>query len=95
MTRLGSKLKAQPEPQAIETPLGKIYVETVDKAPDRLLDEYLTEGELAEQLNRTLRTIRRWRSLGEGPPWHRIGRNTFYRKATVRAWLAGLEQDAA
>jgi hypothetical protein len=81
--------------QTIETPIGRIYVEAVapDKAPDKLLDEYLTEDELAEQIGRTLRTIRRWRALGEGPPWCRVGRQTFYRKQTVRAWFAGLEQD--
>jgi hypothetical protein len=90
------KQKATQQATVVETVLGRIYVEPAapDKMPDKLLDEYLTEDELAEQLQRTLRTIRRWRVIGEGPPWCRVGRHTFYRKAAVRAWLRGLERDA-
>ena len=33
-------------------------------------------------------TARRWRELGYGPPFVRIGRRVFYRKADVAEWLA-------
>jgi hypothetical protein len=82
--------------QIVETPVGRIFIEAAapEEAPDNMLDGYLTEHEFAEQIGRKLRTIRRWRALKEGPPWHRIGRQTYYKKTTLRAWFDGLEQEA-
>jgi hypothetical protein len=62
--------------------------------PPTVLEGYMTEAQLAEQLGRSVRTLARWRSLDEGPPVTRIGREILYRKSSVAAWLASLEQDA-
>jgi hypothetical protein len=59
-----------------------------------VLGEYMTEDQLAEEIGRGVRTLARWRQLGEGPPITKIGRQIYYRKTSVAAWLASLEQDA-
>jgi hypothetical protein len=59
-----------------------------------VLDGYMTEEELAEEIGRGVRTLARWRALGEGPKFVRIGRQLLYRRESVRAWILGLEQDA-
>jgi hypothetical protein len=38
-----------------------------------ILEGYVTERELARQLDKSLRTVRRWRGKREGPPSTRIG----------------------
>ena len=38
-----------------------------------ILDGYMTETELAAQLDRSPHTLARWRALDEGPPVTRIG----------------------
>jgi hypothetical protein len=59
-----------------------------------ILEDYLTESELATQLGRRVRTLARWRALDEGPPVTRIGREILYRKSSVKAWLEGREEAA-
>jgi hypothetical protein len=56
-----------------------------------LLDGLLTEDETACELGRCGRTLKRWRNLREGPPFIRIGRQVFYRRDAVRAWLLSRE----
>jgi excisionase family DNA binding protein len=51
-------------------------------------DELLTEQELATLLKVAVRTVRRWRVEGSGPPALRIGRVVRYRRADVDRWLA-------
>jgi hypothetical protein len=52
-----------------------------------LLDDYYSCVELAEELNRTPRTLGRWRSQGIGPPVTLIQQTPFYRIASVQTWL--------
>ena len=59
-----------------------------------VLDGLMTDNELGEELDRDPRTLARWRALRVGPKFLRIGRQLFYRRESVRAWLASLEQDA-
>jgi Helix-turn-helix domain len=59
-----------------------------------VLQGFITAAELAAQIHRSVRTLARWRALGEGPPVTRIGREILYKKSSVAAWLASLEQDA-
>jgi hypothetical protein len=80
--------------EVIDTPAGRIFAPAPDHTPSPLLSEYLTEAELAAELGRTVRTIARWRAIGEGPRFLKIGRETRYRRESVRAWMVGLEQDA-
>jgi hypothetical protein len=61
---------------------------------EQLLSGYYTPEQLAAELKRNRRTLARWAALGEGPPITRVGREIYYRKTSVAAWLAGLERDA-
>ena len=60
-----------------------------------ILDDLLSEDQLASELKRNPRTIKRWRDLREGPPHLRIGRSIYYRRDAVRQWLLNIEQGAA
>ena len=61
----------------------------------RVLDGYMTEDQLAAEIGRSVRTLARWRALGEGPPVTRIGRQILYRESSARAWLESLEEEVA
>ena len=52
----------------------------------RLMDEYLTEAEVAALLKVTRGTVKRWRREGVGPPSLRFGRAVRYRRRDVDAW---------
>lgn len=52
---------------------------------------WMTRAELAEELNLAIDTLAKWGSAGTGPVFIRIGSKTYYRRATVRAWLDSLE----
>jgi hypothetical protein len=80
----------------IDTPAGRIFAPSEPAAADALplLDTWLSEGQFAKEMSVTLRTIRRWRALGDGPPYAKIGRTVRYRKSTARAWMIGCERDA-
>jgi transposase-like protein len=56
-----------------------------------VLREYLSDKELATELNVSPRTLARWRRLREGPAITRIGRKIVYRRASVNEWLASCE----
>jgi hypothetical protein len=57
-----------------------------------ILEGYLSEAELAKQLNKTERTLQIWRQRREGPPWTKVGKSVFYYTDTVLAWLKAQEQ---
>ena len=50
-------------------------------------ERLMTERQVAEYLNLSLRTIQRWRAEGTGPPVLYAGNRPRYRKADVDAWL--------
>src|SRR5215471_19207792 len=52
-----------------------------------VLDGYITEDELAIQLGRHVRSLKRWRSEGLGPPATIFGRSIYFRAEAVRDWL--------
>jgi hypothetical protein len=56
-----------------------------------ILEEFLTREELAAELRRSPRTLDRWKVLGVGPPRTPVGREIFYRRASVQAWLLACE----
>ena len=58
----------------------------------QVLDEYFTEAELATQLKRDVRSLRRWDQMRVGPPRTLLGRTVLYRKESVRDWLLTLEK---
>ena len=57
------------------------------------MPEVLTAAEAADYLRIPIETMRRWRALGTGPRYARVGRHVRYRKAALDAWLQ--EREAA
>jgi hypothetical protein len=57
----------------------------------KLLDGYLTEEEVAQQLGRTVRALMHWRRHGKGPPYVKMGYTVLYRAEAVRRWLEAQE----
>jgi predicted DNA-binding transcriptional regulator AlpA len=49
----------------------------------------LRPKQLSKRIQRPERTLERWRSTGEGPPFIRLGRMVAYREADVERWLSG------
>jgi len=47
-----------------------------------------TQKQLSKRIERPERTIERWRSTGDGPPFVRLGRLVAYREEDVERWLA-------
>ncbi len=56
-----------------------------------LLAGYLKHKDLAKELEVSERTIARWHHFREGPPRVEIGRKVYYRKESVKAWIASCE----
>ena len=51
---------------------------------------YTPEDETAKQLNVAVRTLRKWRQLGDGPPYVKVGRQVYYSDESCVAWLKSL-----
>ncbi len=50
--------------------------------------EFITEAQLAEYLDLSIKTLRNWRSKGEGPPHRPVARGVvIYEIAAVDAWI--------
>jgi predicted DNA-binding transcriptional regulator AlpA len=58
----------------------------------RILQEYTPPVELASELGVCVKTLERWRTLGQGPPVTKIGRRVYYRRSSVAAWLNSREE---
>jgi predicted site-specific integrase-resolvase len=52
-----------------------------------LLNGYLTTSIVAAELAVHWRTLKRWLVSGYGPPYVRVGRRIYYRRADVTHWL--------
>lgn len=48
--------------------------------------EPIRERDLAERWKKSLRTLQRWRAMGYGPPFIRLGASIYYRLGDVRAF---------
>jgi predicted site-specific integrase-resolvase len=57
-----------------------------------ILDNYLSDAQLAAELGVCAKTLERWRAEGQGPPTTKLGRKILYRRASVAKWLEGQEQ---
>ena len=57
-----------------------------------VLDGFISEADLARQLNRSARTLQRLAARRLGPPRIKVGRLVFYNIEHVRDWIAQLEQ---
>jgi excisionase family DNA binding protein len=47
----------------------------------------LTQQQLADELQVSVRTLERWRQEGTGPVFIQVGRSPRYRRADIDAWL--------
>ena len=52
---------------------------------------YTPEADTAEELNVSVRTLRKWRQLRVGPPWVEIGRQIHYPDEDRAAWIKSRE----
>lgn len=52
----------------------------------------LTESQYAELTGRNVRSVQRERARREGPPFIRIGRKVYFRRAAIEEWLLDQEQ---
>jgi Helix-turn-helix domain len=57
-----------------------------------LLDDYFDVPGLAEFLDRTERSIHRWRAHRTGPPATLINGRLYFRKSSVKRWLESREE---
>jgi len=55
-----------------------------------LLADFYERDELAEQIEKTTRTLDRWHAVGLGPPRVKLGNQVLYPKKGVATWLAEL-----
>jgi hypothetical protein len=61
----------------------------------RRIPGYTPEAEAAEELNVSIRTLRKWRQLRIGPPWIEVGRQIHYGDESRATWLKSLEVQPA
>jgi len=57
-----------------------------------LLKDYFTEDMLAAELGISARTLKRWRSLGQGPCVTFVGKRPLYSTEAIRNWLSKQQQ---
>jgi predicted DNA-binding transcriptional regulator AlpA len=50
-------------------------------------EQLMNEFGVAQMLNMSVRSVRRWRLFGQGPRYLKIGASVRYRPEDVRAWL--------
>jgi hypothetical protein len=62
----------------------------LDGDGDELLD--LAAATIALR-KKNSRTLKRWRDLGTGPAFIRLGRAIFYRRQAIRDWILNQERD--
>tara|TARA_B100001057_G_scaffold52002_1_gene46188 strand:- start:7945 stop:8139 length:195 start_codon:yes stop_codon:yes gene_type:complete len=51
------------------------------------MEQSLTRDECATRLNISVKTLDRWRYLGEGPDFHKMGRSVRYELSDVENYL--------
>jgi predicted DNA-binding transcriptional regulator AlpA len=54
--------------------------------------ERMTHEQVAAWLGVSPRTLDRWKARGDGPPRIKIGRQLFYRGASLKAWFESREK---
>jgi hypothetical protein len=70
----------------------KLMTATSSREPSRaLLSGWISRADLAQELEVTEGTLRRWASERWGPPCIRAGRKVFYRRSAVVEWLEDQE----
>jgi hypothetical protein len=57
------------------------------------IQDLLPEAEYAAQRGVSVRTVQRERAQRIGPPFIKLGRQIFYRRQAIEAWLLAQEQE--
>ena len=52
---------------------------------------YSSEADTADELNVTIRTLRKWRQRRVGPAWVKVGRQVIYSIESRMSWLKDQE----
>jgi predicted site-specific integrase-resolvase len=65
----------------------------MSQKPDSVI-RHLTQGQLAERWNISPRTLERWRWLGEGPRFLKLGGRVIYRLEDVEVYEANQLRDS-
>ena len=68
------------------------FADEEDKSKSGIMDDLLTERVAADVLDKSPRTLQRWRRLGIGPPWIEIGSSIYYRAESTRTWILSKER---
>lgn len=71
------------------------YAEADPRPKKAVLADYLTEAELARELDKSKRTLERWRRLRIGPTPTICGNKILYAITDVRIWLRAQRRPAA
>lgn len=58
----------------------------------KILEGFLTVEELAEGLNKSVRTVERWIAQPDGLPYTMLGNRRLFRPEAVREWIIAREQ---
>lgn len=58
----------------------------------KLLGNWMTRTELANELGVSVATVARWHTEGVAPAFTKIGKRILYRRATVQQWLISRER---
>ncbi len=58
-----------------------------------VIDDYLTEDQVAEVLGMRIATLRTWAAKRKGPPRVAIGRKIHYSKEALKTWLLSRKKD--
>ena len=82
MTRVGI-----PEP----APFGALHGAYMSISPTGSPDELLPPDSVAALVSISIVTLTRWRRLGTGPRFVKVGRRIVYRRGAVEAWLGSRE----
>jgi len=51
------------------------------------MTDLLSESKVAEILNLSPATLRKWRCIKKGPAWYNIGRNAMYKLKDIELWI--------
>ncbi|MEN3167757.1 helix-turn-helix domain-containing protein [Gluconobacter sp. OJB] len=71
----------QPPAPATQTPPRALT------APARIQRPYLRSGEAADLIGVSIRTLEKYRCIGDGPPFLKIGTRVLYARQDVENWL--------